>query len=94
MFGQRRTDDPLKESWLEQLEGRVEVLEQRLHFIEHPEAKEKARILDLQRRVEIGYTEWPNWFIERYSEAQIKRYSQEIADYYAKKAGVGEEENA
>lgn len=81
----RRMSDPADESALEQLEQRLNALEKRVLFIERPEEAEKERILDLQERVAKGYKKRHGIFVDFYTEEQLKRYSQEIADYYTKK---------
>ena len=87
----RRMKDPADESALEQLEQRLNILERRVLYIERPDVAEKERILDLVERVANGQKRYGYGMVDFYTEEQTNRWSQEIADYYAKKVEVAEE---
>ena len=67
------------------VELQCKLLEKRVYLLEHPEEAEKERILELQERVEKGYKVIHNYYTDFYTAQQLKRWSQEISDYYAKK---------
>ena len=85
MFGKQQNDLGARRR-IDDLELEFRKLEKRVHFIEHPEEKEKERMKELQQRIndgalKVGFMTFP------YQEIELQRFAKELADYYTKKAG-------
>ena len=98
MFGVERIDNRLAsierrfDRYFEELKRvsealpKIDGLRKRVYLLENPAEAEKERIHKLQEKVDRGYRNYGWYESDNYSDEDIKKWSKEIASYYAKKA--------